>query len=908
MSRDYLRRLCVGRRVVYTHLFSVDSIGRDYAKVELQRQHKPPLCVAEALLRSGYARLRGLYPEEPRTAFYQRLEAAEAAAKASGKGVWTPATRAGHHPGAHPVSAGPKDTGPLLSKLTARGAVPAVVESVRDGSYMYITLYPDGTPGAHTHKGAERERETKRGIRVPFVLAGVRCPRWTGKAEEGPREAEAYAEAAKWFVESRILQRDVSVSVCGVDAGGVLVGQIASSAGRDIAEHILRAGLGLYVPWSGSLLPDSGETLRGALAEAQAKGEMLHSDSICRPSYDALVTEIVNTGVLFVRPMPQTEGETDTEGEVEGDTPALREAEADGCGGVALPLPLPPTLCADRVGGEGSREIRVALQHVTPRKLGRRQHLDKSEPGAVPGLVAMSRLIMGRVVRVHNAEAQTGTSVCASVHTPDGSDLAAVLAGRGYVRCNKDAPQHILAKARTVEWPQPGITNLAVHPSVDTAKQLVERYRGREVEGVVVQVVSGHRLRFYCLDTKTVVSLSLAGVMTPNTRDNDPLSAQSMEYSRGLVLQQVCKARFHSFDRGGGVLASLSFTPTRPVHLPSPSPSTTSSNTPFSPDTSLDLGRCLLAVGLASLVSHRVPEGMGGVYVQAAQRAAQLRVGIHSLSAIIPSLLHLCLGCGTTPVSIRGKVRVETPPKGSKADGCVFVLEREMDEEESVRQESMLESDALVGSYSTPPEPLREREFVCLRERVGEGEGTRDRLVRGIVTRVGKVPGDTSTDSANSAESTPPSHVSVLSLYSGHVHSIPPSYLYRCPPLCYFRHPPRAVRCTLAGVSVTDPEVLDRLFKGVGEDMTFSALLCGVEGGNPSLNTSAVLYDTPTVSARGNTPETGVCEAIDTLLEYVPTSYNAYLLSRGYASLDPSASEALPKRVRKGLEGMGHKL
>lgn len=75
----------------------------------------------------------------------------------------------------------------------------AIVEQVRDGSTVRVRmLMPDGD-----HQYAN------------IALAGVRCPRLSSKPEE---TSEAFAEEAKFFTESRLLQRAVRVQLLSLPA------------------------------------------------------------------------------------------------------------------------------------------------------------------------------------------------------------------------------------------------------------------------------------------------------------------------------------------------------------------------------------------------------------------------------------------------------------------------------------------------------------------------------------------------------------------------------------------------------------------------------------------------------------------------------------------------------------------
>ncbi|KAK4929821.1 hypothetical protein LTR28_011717 [Elasticomyces elasticus] len=88
-SRDFLRRLCVGKVVQFNVLYQIPvGVKRDYGTVTLaDGQQLPDLVVAE-----GWAKIRDdagkKEDTEEGTTLLERLEALEAHAKADEKGVW----------------------------------------------------------------------------------------------------------------------------------------------------------------------------------------------------------------------------------------------------------------------------------------------------------------------------------------------------------------------------------------------------------------------------------------------------------------------------------------------------------------------------------------------------------------------------------------------------------------------------------------------------------------------------------------------------------------------------------------------------------------------------------------------------------------------------------------------------
>jgi staphylococcal nuclease domain-containing protein 1 len=106
---------------------------------------------------------------------------------------------------------------------------------------------------------------------IPIVLAGVRCPsasKKSGAGEEVPDstgQAEEFGDEARWFVESKLLQRNVKVEIMYVfllqfsndsglnQSGSMFVAKIKHPAG-DIAQLLIMNGLARCADWMSPLL------------------------------------------------------------------------------------------------------------------------------------------------------------------------------------------------------------------------------------------------------------------------------------------------------------------------------------------------------------------------------------------------------------------------------------------------------------------------------------------------------------------------------------------------------------------------------------------------------------------------------------------------------------------------------
>jgi staphylococcal nuclease domain-containing protein 1 len=118
---------------------------------------------------------------------------------------------------------------------------------------------------------------------IPIVLSGVRSPSASKKAgagEDVPGEsggqAEEFGDEARWFVESKLLQRNVKVELMYVpicyslicsglnQAGSMFVAKVKHPAG-DIAQLLVLNGLARCADWMSPMLGGDGmQKLRDA--------------------------------------------------------------------------------------------------------------------------------------------------------------------------------------------------------------------------------------------------------------------------------------------------------------------------------------------------------------------------------------------------------------------------------------------------------------------------------------------------------------------------------------------------------------------------------------------------------------------------------------------------------------------
>ncbi|OAX42282.1 hypothetical protein K503DRAFT_797296 [Rhizopogon vinicolor AM-OR11-026] len=267
-SRDFLRAFAVGKEISFTSTHSLpsnDDVTRDFGTAEIGG-----VDVASEMLRNGWAKIKES-KRDPTDDDIQKRDI-EAEAKAAGKGLWN-----SHGPQARAVhQTMPAESQAFVSEWKGK-SLDALVEQVRDGSTLRLRLFmPDG------------EHQM-----VNIALAGVRCARTSSKQGE---PSEPWAEEAKFFTESRLLQRAVRVVILSLptstaipfQAGAnnappppasIFIGTVLHPAGN-VAEHLVAAGLARVVDWHAGMLAAGGsmERLRAAEKVAKEKRACLYAN------------------------------------------------------------------------------------------------------------------------------------------------------------------------------------------------------------------------------------------------------------------------------------------------------------------------------------------------------------------------------------------------------------------------------------------------------------------------------------------------------------------------------------------------------------------------------------------------------------------------------------------------------
>ena len=431
-SREFLRRLAIGRQCTFRVDSTAEATGRAFGAVFLSGDDKD---LSARVAAAGWARVKPHGASSSSSSsqqqggsssstYHEELVAASAAAEAAGKGIFARSAAAGGGGGgggaapavvtaaaADAVAAsasGPLHFSPPGSGVDAEAAAEAllaaaggrgsklrgIVEYVSSGSSLRATLF------APTKSGLSRGGVLPaRG--VPLILAGAVCPSMTATAPKPPSATadasappappvDPYAPVARHFSEARLLHRDCAVTLLGLDKHGNLVASISASAvpppsdsapaslasiaaaSEDIALSLVRAGLARAAEWGLAMLPSPAEATALRDAERAAKSRRAGFWKNWSPPAGAAAKSTGSFRGLVAEV-------------VSGDVLVIRD---DASGG----------------GGGGGVERRLCLSSTRAPRLGRRDpatgKVEGGEPFAAEAKEFLRSRLIGRAVEV----------------------------------------------------------------------------------------------------------------------------------------------------------------------------------------------------------------------------------------------------------------------------------------------------------------------------------------------------------------------------------------------------------------------------------------------------------------------------------------------------------------------------
>ena len=158
-----------------------------------------------------------------------------------------------------------------IQQHSPNGRVTCVIEYIFDGSRFRCQV---------TGPTPEMEQAGILYGSFTLILAGVASPRMGNPRAQPPTEDEAFAVDARDFVSTRLLHRELEMTIHGTDKAGVCaVGTVHHPRGN-IAVELLKAGLARVSDWSARMM-DPGDVPSFRIAENNAKVRLCVCVCVC---------------------------------------------------------------------------------------------------------------------------------------------------------------------------------------------------------------------------------------------------------------------------------------------------------------------------------------------------------------------------------------------------------------------------------------------------------------------------------------------------------------------------------------------------------------------------------------------------------------------------------------------------
>ncbi|XP_063304417.1 staphylococcal nuclease domain-containing protein 1 [Pelobates fuscus] len=530
-AREFLRKKLIGKEVCFTVEYKTPQ-GREYGMVYLGKDTSGEN-IAESLVAEGLAsRREGVRATTPEQ---NRLVEIEEQARAAKKGVWSDGTGSQT---IRDLKYTIENSRHFVDSMHQK-PVNAVIEHVRDGSVVRALLLPDY-------------------YLVTVMLSGIKCPTFKREAD-GTETPEPFAAEAKFFTESRLLQRDVQI-ILESSHNQNFLGTILHPNGN-ITELLLREGFARCVDWSIAIYTQGSEKLRAAERFAKERKIRIWRDYVAPTAnldqkdkqFVAKVVQVLNADAMVVK---LNSGEYKT---------------------IHLSSIRPP-----RLEGEGSQDKNKKLRPLydIPYMFEAREFLRKKLIG---------KKVNVNVDYIRSASAATESvpafpeRTCATI-TIGGINIAEALVSKGLatvIRYRQDDDQRsshydelLAAEARAIKNAK-GLHSkkeVPIHRVADIsgdtqkAKQFLPfLQRAGRSEAIVEYVFSGSRLKLYMPKETCLITFLLAGIECPRgprnmpsgVQEGEPFSDEAMSYTKELVLQREVEVEVEAMDKAGNFIGWL---------------------------------------------------------------------------------------------------------------------------------------------------------------------------------------------------------------------------------------------------------------------------------------------------------------------------------------------------------------
>lgn len=610
-SREFLRKKCIGKEVIFKVDYVVPSINREFGSVFLGETNLALAVVAEgwAKVRQGGGGGGGAGGESPYLAELLNLEEQ---ARNQGLGLWN------KEPGAAeaavrdlPPSGVGQDSGFDVAGLleSSKGTpLPAIIEHVRDGSTVRVLLLPDfqfvqvyvagiqaPSMGRRPMGGGDADKakpeangaaeaangEAPAASEAPAGGAGgapsaaQRLALSTAAQSQAESQPEPCAREAKHFTEVRCLNRDVRVVLEGIDGKfNNLIGSVffpEGDAATDLAPLLVTQGLAKVVDWSASMLePAAKQKLKAA--ELEAKRQRLriwanyvppqsNSVAIRNDNFTGRVVEVVSGDCIVVADDAAPAGAPEAERRV--NLSSIRARKIGNPKREEKPEPFAreaKEFLRSRLVGQ---QVSVSMEYT--RKL-------PPQEGAASGAEGRN-MEFGTVILPSGYNKKEDAGEAGDAKGPMNVAVALVVRGLATVIRHRDfeersnhyddllAAEGKAAKAKKgvhsqKEPPAAHLNDLSTQAATHKAKAFLPfLQKVRRLPAIVDYVLSGHRFKLIIPKEMIAVAFALAGVRCPGR--GEPYSEEAIAFMRRRILQHDVEVEVETVDKTGTFIGSL---------------------------------------------------------------------------------------------------------------------------------------------------------------------------------------------------------------------------------------------------------------------------------------------------------------------------------------------------------------
>ncbi|XP_056603535.1 staphylococcal nuclease domain-containing protein 1 [Triplophysa dalaica] len=535
-AREFLRKKVIGKEVCFTVDRPKGVLTREYGMMYLGKDTSGEN-IAESLVAEGLATVRreGMRGNNPDLA---RLSDLEDQARASKKGLWS---EGGGSQTIRDLKYTIENPRNYVDSLHQK-PVNAIIEHVRDGCTVRALLLPDY-------------------YLVTVMLSGVKCPSFK-REPDGNESPEPFAAEAKFFTESRLLQRDVQI-ILESCPNQIILGTILHPNGN-ITELLLKEGFARCVDWSIAVYSQGAEKLRAAERSAKERKVRIWKNYVAPTAnldqkerqFVAKVMQVVNADAIVVK---LNSGEYKT---------------------IHLSSIRPPRLEAEEKNKDKDKRFRPLYD--IPYMFEAREFMRKK-------LIGKKVNVTVDYIRAATTALETSgvpafpERTCATVSI-GGINIAEALISKGLatvIRYRQDDDQRsshydelLAAEARAIKNGK-GLHSkkeVPIHRVADIsgetqkAKQFLPfLQRAGRSEAVVEYVFSGSRLKLYMPKETCLITFLLAGIECPRGSRNmpggiqvaEPYSEEAMLFTKELVLQREVEVEVESMDKAGNFIGWL---------------------------------------------------------------------------------------------------------------------------------------------------------------------------------------------------------------------------------------------------------------------------------------------------------------------------------------------------------------